>query len=431
MIKRIALVSEHASPLAALGGVDSGGQNVYVGQIAKHLAAMGYKVDVFTRRDCESLPDIVKCIHGVRIVHVRAGPASFVRKEDLLPFMGEFAANMIAFCRKQAHRYDIVHANFWTSGLVAMHVKRMLNIPFVITFHALGRVRRIHQNGADQFPDERPEIEERIIAETDTVIAECPQDKEDMVRLYRADPSKITIIPCGFDGTELWPTDKAQARDMLGLAPHDHVILQLGRMVPRKGVETVIQSLSRLAGRHGIKARLVVVGGESEHPDPLLTPEIGRLQAIALAEGVSDSVLFTGRCNRQMLRFYYSAADVFVTTPWYEPFGITPVEAMACGIPVVGSNVGGIKTTVRDGKTGFLVPPRDPEATAQRLAQLYRNPELMKSFGDAARKRANEHFTWAKVADRVAALYHSVVDARCREQAVLGLAPAEASYCRA
>jgi glycosyltransferase involved in cell wall biosynthesis len=409
MVECVAIISEHASPLAALGGVDSGGQNVYVGQIAKQLAAQGCKVDVFTRRDNEFLPEILKSINGVRIIHVRAGPTTFVRKEALLPFMDEFAENVIAFCKRSKRSYDIVHANFWTSGVVALRLKRDLGLPFVITFHALGRVRRLHQAEADEFPEKRPLIEERIIAETDRVIAECPQDKEDLIHLYHADPFKIAVIPCGFDRAELWPTDKTYARRAIGLDVPEPIILQLGRMVPRKGVETAIQGLARLAQVHGVGARLVVVGGESDEPDPVITPEIGRLQAIAHTEGVSDRVLFTGRRSRQMLRYYYSAADVFVTTPWYEPFGITPVEAMACGTPVIGSNVGGIKTTVSDGKTGFLVPPRDPDVVGGRLAYLCANPELRLSLGQAAQRRAEEHFTWPKVADRIARLYHQVV----------------------
>lgn len=409
MVERIALISEHASPLAALGGVDSGGQNVYVAQLAKHFAAMGYRVDVFTRRDNECTPEIVKSINGVRIIHVRAGPASFVRKEELLPFMGEFAENLYAFCKRQSRPYDIMHANFFMSGLVALRIKRKLRIPYVITFHALGRVRRMYQQEADEFPEERPLIEEQIIADTDRVIAECPQDKEDLINLYRADPSKITVIPCGFDSAELGPMDKAHARAALGLAMDDRVILQLGRMVPRKGVDSVIRAIALLHRVHGIDAKLLVVGGESDHPDPLITPEIGRLQAIAEAESISDRVIFAGRCNRRMLRYHYSAADIFVTTPWYEPFGITPVEAMACGIPVIGAAVGGIKTTVCNGKTGFLVPPHNPAAVAERIAYLYANPERLKALGESGLKRANDQFTWAKVTERIAHLYETVI----------------------
>jgi D-inositol-3-phosphate glycosyltransferase len=368
MTKRIAMISEHASPLAILGGVDSGGQNVYVGQLARHLATIGYEVDVFTRRDSPLLPETAEWVNGVRIVHVPAGPAEYVRKEKLLPHMKEFTDFMARFCRRQRRRYALAHANFWMSGLVAADLKQLLGLPFVVTFHALGRIRRLYQREADGFPDERFAIEDRIVTEADHLVAECPQEEEDLIRWYNADPARITIVPGGFDPSELWPISKALARVSLGLTPDEPIILQLGRMVPRKGVDTVIRGFARLRREHGIAARLLVVGGDSNDADAGVTPEIGRLQAIARAEGVADHVVFVGRRGREVLKYYYSAADVFVTTPWYEPFGITPVEAMACGTPVIGSNVGGIKFTVRDGETGYLVAPDDPAAIGERIA---------------------------------------------------------------
>ena len=420
MTKRIAMISEHASPLAILGGVDSGGQNVYVGQLARHLATLGWEVDVFTRRDSQVLPEVAEWVSGVRIVHVPAGPPEFVRKEDLLPHMGEFSANVLRFCRRQRRRYQLCHANFWMSGLVAADVKRELGLPFVVTFHALGRVRRLHQRQADEFPDDRFQIEDRVAAEADHIVAECPQEEEDLIRFYNADPARITIIHGGFDPAELWPISKPLARVSLGLPPDEPLILQLGRLVPRKGVDAVIRGFARLRRDHGIAARLLIVGGESNDPDPAATPEIGRLREIAAAEGASDGVVFVGRRGREVLKYYYSAADVFVTTPWYEPFGITPVEAMACGTPVIGSNVGGIKFTVRDGETGYLVPPDDPGAIAERIAHLYRHPRLMNVFRRQAIKRANDLFTWKGVADSMAVLYDDVAlagDRQRREQA--------------
>ena len=405
MVARIAIISEHASPLAAIGGIDSGGQNVYVAQLANQLAMRGYQVDVYTRRDNETLPDVVRFISRVRVIHVAAGPPRFVPKEELLPFMEEFARRMIAICRRERHPYDLVHANFWTSGVVALELKNALDLPFAVTFHALGRVRRLHQGGADRFPPERPQIEERIIAAADCVIAECAQDREDLLTLYAADPAKIRVVPCGFDGNELWPIDKRVARAELGFAPDERIVLQLGRLVPRKGIDIVVRALARLRRTHGLDPLLVIVGGETDDPCPIANPEIARLDAIAAAEGVRDRVFFTGRKPRHVLRYYYSAADVFVTTPWYEPFGITPIEAMACATPVIGASVGGIKSTVRDGRTGFLVPPRDPHALAERLAELCRSPDLGRRFGAAGRERVLRHFTWAQVADRMESVY--------------------------
>jgi len=409
MSKRIALISEHASPLGTFGGADSGGQNVYVGQLAKHLVRLGYQVDVFTRRDSYELPEVLEWFDSVRIIHVPAGPPKYVRKEDLLPYIGEFTNYVLSFCQEARQTYDLIHANFWMSAMVADQIKRSHGLPFVVTFHALGRVRRFYQGGADEFPDERFAIEDGIVASADHIIAACPQDREDLLHLYHADPSKISIIPCGFDPAEFQQVDQALARLKLGLPTDELLILQLGRLVPRKGVDTVICGLARLLKQHQIAARLLIVGGESEEPDPCLTPEIGRLKTIAEREGVTEWVTFVGRRNREILKYYYSAADVFVTTPWYEPFGITPLEAMACGTPVIGSNVGGIKFTVKDGETGYLVSPNDPDAIAERIAYLCQNPQNKAQFGCFGIQRAKDLFTWQQVASSVAALYEKVL----------------------
>jgi D-inositol-3-phosphate glycosyltransferase len=410
MAKRIAMISEHASPLSAIGGVDSGGQNVYVAQLSRHLAKAGYRVDIFTRRDGDELPEVVDWVDGVRVVHVDAGPAAFVRKEELLPFMGEFTDYMLCFFERQPQGYDLMHANFWMSGLVAANIKHALDIPFVITFHALGRVRRLYQGNSDEFPDERFDIEDRIIADADAIIAECPQDEQDLIDLYGADPGRIRMIPAGFDPQELSPVGKLQARRLLGFDPDERIILQLGRMVPRKGIETVVRGLGRLIRDHGVMARLLVVGGGSEKPDAKLTPEIGRLQKIAAEEGIADCVTFAGRRNRDVLKYYYSLADVFITLPWYEPFGMTPLEAMGCGTPVIGANVGGIKYSVVHGETGYLVPPQNPQAVGDCLAHLFRNSGLLARLGEQAHARAMCHFTWEKIVEQMSLAYEQVME---------------------
>ena len=407
MTRNIALISEHASPLASAGGVDSGGQNIYVAQVARHLARLGFSVDVFTRRDNAEVADVVSVEPRLRVVHVPAGPAKFVRKEDLLPLMDSFYEGVREYAL--ARHYQLVHANFFMSALVAAQLKQELGVPFVITFHALGRVRRLHQNDADQFPPERIAIEDACIAQADAVIAECPQDEADLTTLYCADPARIRVIPCGFDKAEFWPIARPFARRALGLDPKERIILNIGRLVPRKGVDNAIRALGRLARGHGVTAKLVIVGGNSDVPCPVLTPEIGRLRDLAAAEGVADRVLFTGRRSREFLKLYYNAADIFVTTPWYEPFGITPLEAMACGTPVVGAEVGGIKYSVADGFTGCLVPPNDPDALAASLAKLYHDPDLRKQFGRNAIDRVHEQFTWGKVTASIATLYQDVL----------------------
>ena len=407
---KIGLISEHASPLATVGGVDAGGQNVYVAQVARHLAALGHEIDVYTRRDNADLPAVVDWETGIRVIHVPAGPACFVPKEKMLPLMDDFTRLMLARLRRESRLYDVMHANFFMSGLVAANIRRAARIPYVMTFHALGKVRRLYQGEADGFPETRLAIEDRVAREADSVIAECPQDRDDLEQLYGVDPGKIEIIPGGFDPSEFWPVDKSYARRLVGLPPGEPTVLYLGRIVPRKGVDTVIQAFALLQKNHRQPARLLIVGGDSATPDPRATPEIGRLQHIAEQEGVRDRVEFTGLRPRKMLRFFYSAADMFVTTPWYEPFGITPLEAMACGTPVIGSRVGGIKFTVRDGETGLLVPAKNPAALADKMAELYADPERLRSMCERGVRRVHDHFTWRTVSRQLEALYARIAE---------------------
>ncbi|MGE5116661.1 MAG: glycosyltransferase family 4 protein [Betaproteobacteria bacterium] len=402
---RIALISEHASPLATLGGVDAGGQNIYVAHVARALARAGHHVDVFTRRDEGALPPVVDVRPGVRVMHIPAGPPRFVPKEQLLPHMGEFThAAQRLFAASVP--YDAIHANFFMSGLVGLRLQERFGVPLVMTFHALGLVRREYQGAADAFPAARIDIERRIVRQADSLIAECPQDKSDLMRLYGASAARIAVVPCGVDREEFAPGERAPARRRLGLADDEFVVLQLGRLVPRKGIDNVIRAVARLD--RALNARLLVVGGDAPEPDERATPEIGRLRAIAAQCGIADRVSFTGQRQRHQLRDCYLAADVFVTTPWYEPFGITPLEAMACGTPVIGSAVGGIKHSVLDGVTGFLVPPEDPPALAERLVQLHASPLLRQAMGHAGVRRVRSLFTWDRIATELACIYQAV-----------------------
>ncbi|ASZ13826.1 glycosyltransferase [Chitinophaga pendula] len=408
MKKRIAFISDHASPLAALGGVDTGGQNVYVGELAKHLVRKGYEIDVFTRWENPHLPQRLQWINGVRIIHIDAGPRTTVAKEDLLPFMQEFTDNMISFIRTENISYKLVHANFFMSALVAAALKKKLHLPFVVTFHALGHVRRLHQGEQDRFPPERIGIEETAIREADQIIAECPQDKDDLMGFYMAPEDKITVIPCGFNPEELYPIDKLLARRMLRLPAEEIILLQLGRMVPRKGIDNVIHALKHIKYT-GANVRLIVVGGEATVSANGHHPEICRLKQLAKDLGVTARVTFAGRKSREEIKYYYAAADLFITTPWYEPFGITPLEAMACGTPVIGADVGGIKYSVVDGKTGYLVPPNDPEALAIKINSLITDKALLNSMSREAIKRVNALFTWQQVANMVSTLYERIL----------------------
>ncbi len=427
---RVACLSEHASPAALRGGEDAGGQNVYVDQISRHVAGLGYAVDVFTRRDCPAQPTVVEWAPGVRIVNLTAGPAALIPKDAMWPYMPAFRDAFLEFAAREETRYDLVHGNFWMSGWVAAELRRRLAIPAVQIFHALGKTKQRHQGTADTSPADRIAVELDVVRTVDRVIAHCPTERAELVEDYDAQPDRIELIPAGVDLEVFWPVPQAEARRRIGLAVDERVVVYVGRLLPRKDVRNVVRALALLGTSDGPPVRLLVVGGDSPEPDPVATPEIGVLQRQAEL-GIADRVIFTGQRQPRELRDYYCAGDVAVTTPWYEPFGLTPLEAMACGRPVVGAAVGGINFTIQDGVTGFLVPPRDPAALATRLRQVLMRPALAARLGHAARARMEREFTWPIAALRTAALYRTLLAERALAAAAAGLADAPLPPARA
>lgn len=407
----IAFISEHASPLALPGSIDAGGQNVYVRELAMELEKLDFDIDIYTRKDSEDLPDITEMIPNVRVIHVKAGPTEYIPKEQLMPYMDEFGNFMVDFIKMNRIDYRLIHANFFMSGMVALRIKEVLGIPFVITFHALGIVRALHQKEADKFPKERIFYEKRIVDKADKIVAECPQDAEDLMNLYNSDPGKMEIIPCGFNPDEFSPVDRKKARQLIGEDVDDQIILSIGRIVPRKGVDNIIRALRFLKKRFS-RIKLIIVGGDADNEHGPSAGEVRRLKDLAVKYKVSDRVLFAGPKLPHDLKYYYSAADIFISTPWYEPFGITPLESMACGTPVIGSEVGGIKYTVKDGETGFLVPPRKPLQLARKISFLLNNRLLLQHMKFASIRRVNSLFTWKQVASDMRQAYSDMMITR-------------------
>ncbi len=399
MNKRIALISDHASPLAAPGSIDNGGQNIYVKELAIELATQGCAVDIYTRWENIALPQVLQLSKNIRLIHVKAGPKKCIPKEQLVPYREAFAENMITFMKIYGIRYDVVHANFFISAYVAMRIKERMAIPYVITFHALGKVRRLHQGDNDLFPPERINMEQRAINLANAIVAECPQDRQDLLEHYDAPADKITVIPCGVNTKTFFDTGKKSSRTRLHIPADDFVILQLGRMVPRKGIENVIRATA-IAVKRGVKCQLVIVGGTAANDAEHL-----RLKKLCEDLHINDIVSFVGQQEQMELKYYYSAADVFVSTPWYEPFGITPLEAMACKTPVIGSRVGGIQFSVKEQETGLLVDPEQPQALAESLENLSRNSHLLDQMGENGLERVKLMFTWKRIAQEMLRMY--------------------------
>jgi len=394
---RVALVSEHASPLAVLGGVDAGGQNVHVAALARSLAARGAQVVVHTRRDDPATPRRVPLYPGVEVDHVDAGPAIPILKDGLLAHMDAFADELERQWRQQ--RPDVVHSHFWMSGLAALRAAGRLRLPVVHTFHALGVVKRRYQGDADPSPPERQDRERDVVARVDRIVATCTDEAFELMRMG-ADRSKVTVVPCGVDLERFRPDGPREERGL------PHRLLYAGRLVERKGIGNAITALADVPG-----AELVVAGGS---PRAALgqDPEAQRLRALAEACGVADRVELRGRVPHDELPALLRSADALVSVPWYEPFGITPLEAMACGVPVVASAVGGMIDTVVDGLTGRHVPPRDPERLAAVLRDVLSDPDRRAAQGRAGVQRTRQLYTWDRVALATLDVYGALVTRR-------------------
>lgn len=402
---RIALVSEHASPLAVPGSVDAGGQNVHVAALARALAARGHRVTVYTRRDEPDLAARVSMAPGVDVVHVTAGPAQRLPKDDLLQHMQAFAAGLAQVW--SFDRPDVVHSHFWMSGLAAIDAAAQLAAnhfappPRVAhTYHALGTVKRRFQGAADTSPLEREQIEAMIGAEADTIIATCPDELHEL-GLMGVPSTKVEIVPCGVDNTRFCAEGEAERR---GAAFR---LVSIGRLVPRKGVDLAIEALANLVHERGYDAELEVVG--SGETDREIDPEVTRLTRLATTLDVSERVHFRDRMTQDRVPALLRSADAVVCTPWYEPFGIVPLEAMACGAPVIVAAVGGLQDTVLDAITGFHVPPRDSAAIATAAARIFDDPQLRRALGVAGRMRVNARYTWSSVAERTEAVYERIL----------------------
>jgi glycosyltransferase involved in cell wall biosynthesis len=389
---RIAMVSEHANPLAVLGGADAGGQNVHVGALSAELVARGHDVTVYTRWTDRGAPRRVRTTEGYEVEHVPVGPPEDVPKDDLLQYMPAFARYLETRWREEP--VDVVHAHFWMSGVASTRAARHVGVPVVQTFHALGTVKRRHQGERDTSPPERLGLEHRLCQRVDHVVATCTDEVEELA-LIGLPARRATVVPCGVD-TDLFRPYAAASHPRPRL-------LSIGRLVERKGVGNVIEALAALPD-----VDLVVAGG----PDPSnldTDPDVRRLREVARRMGVAERVQFVGGVGRDDVPRLMNESDIVVAVPWYEPFGIVPVEAMACGRPVVGSAVGGLLDTVLPGRTGELVAPRRPDAIASALRHLVDDPRRRAAYGRAGRDRAVGLYRWACVAERTEHVYAAVI----------------------
>ncbi|MES0359674.1 MAG: glycosyltransferase [Anaerolineales bacterium] len=410
---KIAMLSYHTCPLATLGGKDTGGMNVYVRDLTRTLGSLGVHVDVFTRSQDEHVPHVLHDLgYGNRVVHIKAGQEVPLPKQELLSFVPEFFNGIEEFTSIKDLNYDLIHSHYWLSGLAAIELKQKWGVPFVHMFHTLGVMKqRVARPDEEVEGDYRLSGEKRVLQEADCIIAATPAEMAQIQWLYQTNTQKTTIIPPGVDLSRFYPIPADEAKEVIGVPPCDQMLLYVGRIEPLKGIDTLIEAIAYIRRNGGFEDNsfcLAVIGGEPDLSSDEMNVEMGRLKDLCQEHGLNDLVTFLGKRAQDTLPYYYSAAEAVVVPSHYESFGIVALEAMACGTPVVASQVGGLAYLVQDGVTGYTVPSSDVQALADRIAELIKNPQLRDRLGEQAAAVAQE-FSWEIIAKRILNLYQDAL----------------------
>jgi D-inositol-3-phosphate glycosyltransferase len=407
------MLSYHTCPLATLGGKDTGGMNVYVRDLARHLGPFGVHVDVFTRSQDEHVPHVLHDLgYGNRVVHVPAGPEVPLPKAELEGYIPQFVQGVQGFAEDKGIRYDLIHTHYWMSGVAGLELKRRWGAPLVHMFHTLGLMKnRVAQTPAEVEGDYRVRGEQKILKDADRIIAATPAELAQLQWLYHADTQRIVVIPPGVDLSHFYPIPTDDAKAFVGIPSSDCMVLFVGRIEPLKGLDVLIEAMGRFCQRNRVEQKhidLVIIGGEPEVSPQAMTDEMTRLQALREKYGIKDVVTFLGKRAQDTLPYYYSAAEAVVVPSHYESFGMVALEAMACGTPVVASQVGGLAFLVQDGVTGYSVPVGDPEALCCRLTSLLSDPGLRAKMGQQAAQFARR-YAWEAITVQILGVYKAVL----------------------
>lgn len=383
--------------------------NVYVRELARVLGSQGVHVDVYTRSQDEHVPHVLHDLgYGNRVVHVPAGPEIPIAKIELTRYIPEFVEGICSFVDQKGLEYDLIHSHYWMSGIAAIELKKAWGIPIVHMFHTLGLMKqRIARTAEEAEGAYRIRGENQVIEEVERIVAATQAELAQLLWLYNADTSKITIIPPGVDTSHFYPISEDEAKEFIGIPPCEKMLLFVGRIEPLKGIDTLLEALA-IMRKSNQKVCLTVIGGNTNNGPEETNNEMVRLQGLREQIGLQDLVAFIGNRGQDTLPYYYSAADAVVVPSFYESFGMVALEAMACGTPVVASQVGGLAFLVQDGETGFTVPVDDPEALAEKLLLLIRNEALRQEMGKNATDFA-KNYDWTRITSRMIDLYQSTL----------------------
>ena len=400
--KKIALISVHGDPAIDIGKEEAGGQNVYVRKVGEALARLGWQVDMFTRRSSEEQARIVEHNSNCRTIRLDAGARTFIKRQQIYQYLPDFVTAFLEFQSQQESIYPIVHTNYWLSAWVGMEIKKRQSSKLLHTYHSLGAVKYRTVKNIPEISQTRIRIEKQCLATADAIIATSPQEQEHM-RSLMSEEGNIVVIPCGTDIERFGSISRSEGRTKLEIEPEAKVIIYVGRFDRRKGIETLVRAMNYPEVKRHHNLKLIIVGGST--PGRKDGKERERIEGIVGELGLSSITTFAGRIEHEDLAYYYAAADVCVVPSHYEPFGLVAIEAMACGTPVVASEVGGLKFTVIDELTGLLVPPQDEQAFAQAINRVLFYPAWSRQLEKDARNRVESMFSWDGVARQLEQQY--------------------------
>lgn len=409
-LRRAAQISVHTSPLATLGGRDAGGMNVYVRELSCHLAAQGLPVDIFTRRTDPETPEVREIAPGVNVIAITAGPTEPVGKNDLFPYLPDFAEQMALYSLHAGVRYDVVHAHYWLSGWAAELARRYWDAPFVQMFHTTAHMKNAVAAQVDRETDLRLRIEKRLLTLASGLIAANPDERADLIWRMGVPTEKVCTIPPGVDLELFQPLSRAASRAAIGIAPDERVVLFVGRIDPIKGIDTLTDAAQTMLAGAGLQPppTFVIVGGDLDRNGTPNGPLASVAESIA-ARGMVDRFRLVGSQPQNELPLFYAAADVVAVPSRYESFGLVAVEGLACGTPVVASRAGGLRYTIDEGVTGLLVRPRSPDALADGLTTILADDALRASMSTAARPSV-ERYAWSNIARQVMHVYQRLAN---------------------
>ena len=392
---RIAMLSVHSCPQGQLGGRDTGGMNVYVRELSLALGRLGHQVDIYTRAHDTRDDQIYHPYPNVRLIHINAGGVRDMGKLVQYRHLPDFASNLEDFTRSHHLGYDLIHSHYWLSGQVGQWLSQSWQVPNLVMFHTLGLIKNRLAIG-DKESDLRLQTEQELVSNCHHIITATTREKDDLVIHFQALPEKITVIPCGINLELFQPLPESYARNQLGLKG-DKVILFVGRIEPLKGIDRLLAATSRLKDS---RPKLIIIGGDDSSQ-----PEVARLTALSQELGISESVSFPGSVPQSKLPLYYSAADACVIPSFYETFCLVILESLACGTPVVSTDVGSAATVIRQGQNGYVVATGREQQLARRIEQSL----SLKKESDGSIRESVTRFDWSNIARAVMAEYDSVL----------------------